>query len=181
MLATAARVADSEPMTADDTPFFLRPDFVREACADASFPPDVTEAVLRCAARVAADPATRSSAMKRYVRLFRTEPVPRTEIREWPLLGGEYHPEGDLFYVLVALAGLPEMRAFFRERTIPSDVYRKGLTDVLRWMDDYRVRTSTSGAWGLHPRYLGWLRHHFKGELFHLGRLQFEFGRGNVG
>jgi 8-oxo-dGTP pyrophosphatase MutT (NUDIX family) len=33
----------------------------------------------------------------------------------------------------------------------------------------------------LAPRYLGWLRHHFKGELFQLGRLQFEPGRGNVG
>jgi ADP-ribose pyrophosphatase YjhB (NUDIX family) len=179
-LATAARVADSETMTADDTPFFLRPDFVREACADASFPPDVTEAVLRCAARVAADPATRSLAMKRYVTLYRTEPVPRAEIREWPLPGGEHDPEGDLFYVLVALAGLPRMRAFFRERAIPSDVYRQGLTDVLRWMDDYRRHTSPSGVWGLHPRYLGWLRHHFKGELFQLGRLQFEPGTWSV-
>ena len=168
-------------MTTDDSPFFLQMEYVREACADAAFPPDVTASTLRCAARVAADPALRAQANERYVTLYRTEPFPRAELREWPLLADDRQPDGDLFYVLVALAGLPEMRAPFEKRAIPSEVYRQGLTDVLRWMEDYRARVSPTGAWGLHPRYLGWLRHHFKGELFQLGRLQFEPGRGNVG
>ena len=168
-------------MTTDDTPFFLRPEYVRAACADAPFPPDVSDAMQACAARVAADPALRSLAAERCATLYHTEPFPRVELREWPLLADDQHPDADLFYALVALAGLPEMRAFFQERAIPGEVYRQGLTDVLRWMEDYRTRTSPTGAWGLSPRYLGWLRHHFKGELFQLGRLQFEPARASTG
>src|SRR5687768_17591911 len=117
-------------VSTDDTPYFLAPDYVRVTCEDCAFPPDVVEAVQRCAARVLGNRALREMAVSRCETLYRAEPFPRAELREWPLLANERQPEADLFYVLVALAGLPEMRALFRERAIPEDVYRAGLTDV---------------------------------------------------
>jgi hypothetical protein len=164
----------------DDTPFFLTDAFVREAGGDAGMPADVSEALLREAARVAADATRRDVAVARRAALYETEPAPMAEIRSWPLLASAEEPDADLLNVLVALSGLPEMRAFYAAHKIPDEVYRQTLGDPLRWMEHYRER-SPSGAWGLSPRYLPWLRHHFKGEIFQLGRLQLEPGRANLG
>ncbi|HEU5315356.1 MAG TPA: acyltransferase domain-containing protein [Chloroflexota bacterium] len=164
----------------DDTRFFLSDAFVREASADAALPADVTEALAREAQRIAADGTLLGVALSRRAALYETDPPPLAEVRDWPELASAAHPETDLLNALVALSGLPEMRAFYAAHGIPDDVYRETLTDPLRWMEHYRER-SPHGAWGLSPRYLPWLRRHFKGEIFQLGRLQLEPGRANVG
>ena len=153
---------------------------MREACHDASLPPDVTAALRREAARAAADASLRDLATARRAALYETEPAPLAEVRAWPQLATAERPEADLLNLLVALSELPRMRAFYTAHAIPEEVYRQTLTDPLRWMEHYRER-SEWGAWGLSPRYLPWLRHHFRGEIFQLGRLQFEPGRASLG
>lgn len=155
--------------------------FVRAACDDADFPADLSSALLQVAARIAGDPSIRALAQTRHIELYRTEPFPTQQVRVWPLLADDRHPDADLIYVLIALSGVPEMRALYHRRGISDTIYRHGLTDLLRWMQQYRTHLSPTGAWGLAPRYLTWLRHHFKGELFHLGRLQFEPGAASTG
>ncbi|MEU6066498.1 acyltransferase domain-containing protein [Streptomyces sp. NPDC047082] len=81
---------------------------------------------------------------------------------------------GPYFVVYVLLAGLPHTRAYHRERGIPADVSRRTLADLGRHMAIHRRRT---GGGGLHPRQARWLAHHFRGELYQLGRLQFERAR----
>ena len=161
---------------------FLREEFIREACADAALPEEVTSALLRRAARTRKGASLRALVHERHDALYLTEPPPLAEIRAWPLLATADDPEANILYALVALSSLPQMRALYAAHAIPDDVYRHTLSDVLRWMEHYREHAAvdrTSGArgsWGLSPRYLPWLRHHFLGELFHLGRLQFEPG-----
>ncbi|MBA2950994.1 DUF5596 domain-containing protein [Streptomyces sp. PSKA28] len=76
---------------------------------------------------------------------------------------------GRCFAVYVFVAALPSVRAYHRARGIPDDVSRRTLADLGRHMAVHRRRRGTSGL--LAP---GWLALHFHGELYQLGRLQFE-------
>ncbi|WP_282702035.1 acyltransferase domain-containing protein [Streptomyces sp. CC219B] len=81
-------------------------------------------------------------------------------------------PSGPLqrcFPLYVFVATLPYTRAYHRERGIPADVSRRTLADLGRNMALHRRRHGSAGV--LVPR---WLTHHFRGELYQLGRLQFE-------
>lgn len=76
------------------------------------------------------------------------------------------------FPVYVFVAALPATRAYHRERGVPADVSRRTLADLGRNMAVYRRRYGRAGVqapW--------WLVHHFRGELYQLGRLQFERAR----
>ncbi|WLW55852.1 acyltransferase domain-containing protein [Streptomyces sp. YU58] len=84
-------------------------------------------------------------------------------------------PSGALnrcFPAYVFVAALPHTRAYHRERGVPADVSRRTLADLGRNMAVHRRRYGLPGV--LAPR---WLTHHFRGELYQLGRLQFERAR----
>lgn len=88
-----------------------------------------------------------------------------TELKQpdWPA------PPDPYFYVYVFLAALPHARALHRARGIPDEVSRLTLADLGRHMAVHR-RGFRSGGFGL-PFWMSW---HFRGELFQLGRLQFQ-------
>ncbi|GGW84868.1 acyltransferase domain-containing protein [Streptomyces lomondensis] len=79
---------------------------------------------------------------------------------------------GPYFAVYVFVAALPHTRAYHRERGVPADVSRRTLADLGRNMAHHR-RQHGSGGMQV-PR---WLTRHFRGELYQLGRLQFERAR----
>ncbi|MCX5383091.1 acyltransferase domain-containing protein [Streptomyces sp. NBC_00083] len=82
---------------------------------------------------------------------------------------------GDLerwFPVYVTLAALPYTRAYHRERGIPEDIARRTLADLGRHIALHRRRRGNGGLNAPH-----WLRLHFRGELYQLGRLQFQRAR----
>ncbi|MPY61696.1 acyltransferase domain-containing protein [Streptomyces spongiae] len=81
-------------------------------------------------------------------------------------------PLGRYFYVYVLVAALPHVRAYHRERGIPDDVSRRTLADLGRAMVLHRRRHGIGGV--LVPE---WLALHFHGELYQLGRLQFQRSR----
>lgn len=86
------------------------------------------------------------------------------------------------FPVYVFVAALPHTRAYHRARGIPADVSRRTLADLGRNMAVHRRRYGKAGVQS--PR---WLTRHFRGELYQVGRLQFErtlygpWNRGTLG
>ncbi|OXS36120.1 acyltransferase domain-containing protein [Streptomyces sp. XY006] len=79
---------------------------------------------------------------------------------------------GSYFAAYVFVAALPHTRAFHRERGVPDDIGRHTLADFGRNMAFHRRQHGTGGV--LVPQ---WLTLHFRGELYQLGRLQFERAR----
>ncbi|MFD9484220.1 acyltransferase domain-containing protein [Streptomyces sp. NPDC059991] len=77
-----------------------------------------------------------------------------------------------LFPILVLLAALPHTRAYHDERAVPADIARRTLADLGRHMALHRRRYGNAGL--DEPR---WLWPHFRGELYQLGRLQFQRAR----
>ena len=67
------------------------------------------------------------------------------------------------------LAALPYVRDYHRAHGVPAEVSRRTLADLGRHMTTHRERLGTGGL--LEP---GWLKLHFRGEIYQLGRLQFQ-------
>ncbi|MDN3020965.1 acyltransferase domain-containing protein [Streptomyces sp. S.PB5] len=76
---------------------------------------------------------------------------------------------GGHFATYVFVAALPHTRAYHRARGVPADVSRRTLTDLGRHMALHRRRHGRGGVQS--PQ---WLVLHFRGELYQLGRLQFQ-------
>jgi hypothetical protein len=113
-----------------------------------------------------ADAVARSSfpagRVERHAAELRAAIGGREPLEPWP-------PVEPLFYPHVFLAALPDVRAFHAERGIPDDVSWATLADLGRVM---RIHRGATGEPGLDEQ--NWLRLHWRGLLFELGRLQFD-------
>lgn len=88
---------------------------------------------------------------------------------EPPLFPDSAGPLGRYFPVYVFVAALPYVRAYHRERGVPEEVTRRTLSDLGRHMAVHRRRRGRGGL--LFP---WWTALCFHGELFQLGRLQYQ-------
>jgi len=91
-----------------------------------------------------------------------------TEMRRiWP--GWKAIPDCEMFYPLVYLSVWPNLRAMHENREIPPEITRATVADLELWM---RVHLAKTGRWGLGE--FSWFSLHFTGQIYALGRLQFE-------
>lgn len=93
---------------------------------------------------------------------------PREILADRARLRAVYGEKGDMHALLVLLTRFGALRERYERHAIDSAVLRDTLRDVAIWMDAcHRV----SGRWGL--REYGFLTHHFRFQLFRLGRLEY--------
>jgi hypothetical protein len=169
--------------------FFLEPGFVEAACRDAGLPPEVTEAALSAAQTIGGDSALAALAWHCHRCLYVVPGYPSALMRRWPALVGVRAVGPDTadtegrsiapLYLLVLLSGIGEANAVHAAHGVPQEVRRETLYDIQRWLVRRPAGTGSGAVqkeWFLPPRYLGWLRNHLRGELYHLVRLQFQFG-----
>ncbi|MFI2005664.1 acyltransferase domain-containing protein [Streptomyces jumonjinensis] len=141
------------------------------ALLDLAVPHEDIAELLRLRGRISADTGLRRTLESAAVDLVRDmgrigggPELPRSEDLE--STGGAL---ARYFPVLVYVAALPAVRAYHRERAVPDGVSRRTLADLGRHMALHRRRRGTGGL-----PVPGWLALHFRGELYQLGRLQFQ-------
>ncbi|WP_307865648.1 acyltransferase domain-containing protein [Streptomyces montanisoli] len=141
---------------------------------DLTVPHEDIGGILALRRRVAADPALRATAddaLAHLVAGMGAGGSGRTE-GERPKLPGLPEDIGvaePYLPVYVYVAALPVVRAHHRERGVPDEIGRRTLADLGRQLAVHRRRYGTGGLTS--P---GWPALHFRGELYQLGRLQFE-------
>lgn len=86
-----------------------------------------------------------------------------------PTLPQSWGAVGRWFYVYVYIASLPYTAEFHRRHGIPDAISRRTLADIGRNMAEYRRQ---HGVGGMHAAW--WPLLHLRGELYQLGRLQFQ-------
>ncbi len=156
-------------MPADRLPF-LALDAVAESCQWAGFDAGAISYLQSAAERIASDPVLARFAWHCHHLLCRSESYRRGDSGSWPSLEELLGEWSGTFYLLIALSGLPQIRAFHRSRGIPERIARDTYSDTFIWASDYRRR---NGVWGMYSRILPWLFNHIKGDLFRLVRLEF--------
>jgi hypothetical protein len=143
--------------------FFLEPAFV--------MPREIALKGVAVAEIIAASPALSALAWHFHYCLFRTEGYGKA--RDWPYPESVLGSDTGTLFTLVLLSGIPEMQAIHERHHIPKKVIRDTLAQINWGLNDY---LEEDGAWGLRPTYVGWLMNHLTGVLYHLVRLQFQFG-----
>ncbi|MEU6598678.1 acyltransferase domain-containing protein [Streptomyces flaveolus] len=132
---------------------------------------DVNELVAQWR-RLTGDPVTLRLLAECVEELFR-EPEDTGRTPELPdLLASAPADLADTFAVHVFLAALPRTQAYHRARGIPAEISRRTLADLGRQLAVHRRRHGRAGVQSRR-----WLVRHFRGELYQLGRLQFERAR----
>ncbi len=166
-----------EPEESAPTPEVFRPEFVEAATGAMGMSAELRRALLDALPGLAADSVLRSLAGHLARRLQNAQENYSTlvsEVKAWPRLRRETSgaPGVELLPAFLWLAGIPWLQSFYRRHAIPGAVFRATLYDVDIWARHFRERNA--GRWGLVQN--AWLANHFSGNLFRLGRLQFQFG-----
>ncbi|MDQ0777974.1 hypothetical protein QF026_006440 [Streptomyces aurantiacus] len=160
--------SEGEPRTEAALPDVIA---LPDVLLDLAVPHECVNELVALRARLVADPEA-LTLLGRCVDRF---------VRDMGEIGGGWEPPvfpestgalGRTFQVFVFIAALPYVRAYHRQRDIPADVSRRTLADLGRNLAVHRRRTGTTGL--LVP---WWIGLHFHGELYELGRLQFQRAR----
>ncbi|MGW2614498.1 acyltransferase domain-containing protein [Streptomyces sp. NPDC001500] len=147
-------------------------DELAEVLLDLAVPHQDIEEAVRLSRRVKSDPETLRILEKAVTDLVQDMGRIRGTTAAVPALPDPSTATARFFPLYVFVAALPHIRAHHRERGIPDEVGRHTLADVGRCVAWYRRWHGTGGL--LIPE---WLTLHFHGELYQLGRLQFQRSR----
>jgi hypothetical protein len=149
------------------------PQATESACRLLQMQPEPQSALLDAAAQLQRSPQLLRLARHCHHLLFHSpDETFWREFHLWPALPDRPELCPDLFYGLVLLSGLPHALEVHRAHGVPEQITVTTLRDFELWMNEYKKQ---HGRWGIGER--EWLINHFKGRLFHLGRLQFELTR----
>jgi len=167
--------------------FFLAPEFVEEACRALYLPDEIIAAALSASSRIAASEPLKALAWHFYHCLFRCRPegpgvwshetaprrkYPKYHPDRWPGLEQVLGSDGGMFYLLVVLSGVPVMRAVHQSHSVPERIRRDNGREILARLNRCR---SELGAWGLDGHGARWLANFVRGELYVVGRLEYQF------
>ena len=100
-------------------------------------------------------------------------------MRAWPPLEGVLGELAGAFYLLVALAMVPRVRAKHRELGVAEEVTRETCQEIWCFSDNYR--RGHDGRVGIPLNQLFWLRLYPAGRLFRVGRFEYKLQPYNGG
>ncbi len=154
---------------------FLSPDFVRAASTDVGLPTEAGEAAVVAARRTADSPHLSSLIWHFHYRLYQSRTPSWHNIETWPTLEASLGDDAGVFYLVLLLSNVPAVLDLHRSHQVPPEVTRDTLLDIRHWLAVKRNRTGRE-TWGFTPANVAWLRYHTCGDLYRLGRLQYQFG-----
>ena len=169
---------DSQRALTAERPPGLEPAVIEEACGQLRIPRPAVERLLDLAQNIVSKAPLSALFWHFHYCAFCSKTFPLwLKIREWPGVG-EYRRgaglDGRLFYTLVLLSGLGTMRQLYSERDIPDEILEGSLEGIVT---ELQQDPWEPGTWGLYsPERLEWFRFTLKGEIFRLGRLEYQFG-----
>lgn len=145
---------------------FANPDVMKRICEAVRFPSEITQALVEETERLAGNLGRADTAVRLHRELFMDGGRPSGEANQELLDAGA---EGAMLAAVVYVGGIPQLWERYLARGIAAEILIDTVQDIVIWMETHRKR---HGSWGLSE--LGWLHSHLTGELFRIGRLQFQ-------
>lgn len=165
---------------------FLQPSHIQEYGEWATLSQDAIDFTIQAAQVISKDLDLTQLAWHAHRTLFIDKSADRGSTRNWPNLTRILNEYSGTFYLLIALSGIPHIRAVHQSRNIPNDIAKLTYRDTYVWAQQYYdIGTPINGkfthpakvpAWGLCTRIFPWVLSHLHGDLYRVGRLQFKTG-----
>lgn len=147
---------------------FLTPAQVSESRAWADLPQSDEPILLDTARTIAENPALRCLAWHCYQLLYVHTEYGATA--NWPSLEKTLGTATGAFYLLIALAIVPQVREVHQSMGVETAVTKTTCFQICSLSNNYRRQT---GNPGISLKQIYWLRHYTAGRLFRLGRLEY--------
>ena len=165
---------------------FLQAECIAESAEWSGLPEEAISFLQKAAAEIRTNPDLIRLSWHCHHTLFIGKSCSRSDTREWPLLTDLIGDHAGAFYLLIALSGVPLLRAEHKSRGIPDDISRDTCSDTTIWARQYAsIGVERNGrfyhpgqpeAWGLDTRIFPWILSHLYGDLYRVGRLQYKIG-----
>jgi hypothetical protein len=154
---------------------FLAPDFLRTASRDAHLPIEAGEAAVAAAQRISNSSDLARLMWHFHYRLYHSGTPVWDDIGGWPTLGASLDADAGAFYLVLLLSNIPDVLALHRSHGVPPEVTRDTLLDIENSLGNEEGHRGPD-SWGFSPGNVAWLRYHTGGDLYRLGRFQFQYG-----
>ncbi len=145
---------------------------LRATCDEMAFAPAIHDAFAQAAALLRQQDRAWQTLIHLAARVL-TQPRGDLRTQAYMRPGPAYETWGmlaDLYRPMVCLTMLPAMIAHHRKLGVDAQITRDTADDLPLWMEDHHRK---HGRWGTCDS-TGWFCVHLNGELFRLGRLQYE-------
>jgi len=149
--------------------FFYNQSYIAQVCDSLRLAPEISDALIASLEHFRQYPSLERLAWHYHI-LVKGELNVKNAPHEWPLIGVLSESQQGLLHAVTALSLYPDIKQLYAEKNLPDEVLRLTMSDIEIWMRDYK---NLHGEWGF-PTW-NWIVRHFKGKIFRLGRLQFEF------
>lgn len=166
--------AASEALAAGDEPALWNERAIRLRASRIGLAEPIQQALADVAPAFVEEPALRRLAWHAHHLYFSVPFKPIDSPAMLPMLPADRcgAAAADLFYAVALLSGVDKTLALHRFRSVPEPISTDTLLDLEIWMRDFHAR---HGRWGLAERW--WPSTYFSGQLYKLGRLQFQMTR----
>lgn len=156
--------------------FFLEAEKLSCFCGFCGFSSEAERKASKAARRILDNPPLARLAWHCYRLLLAHKDY--NSFGEWPELRHALGDDCGLFYLILALSIVPEVRRTHRSLGIPERVTKDTCFKVKCFCSNYEF---ARGQYGIFTRQLSWLRNYVEGRLFRLGRFEYmlkPFGSG---
>lgn len=150
---------------------FLDPKNLLEWRAFCGIPDTADNPLSETAQTISSSPDLRLLAWHAYRRMY-LMPDDNSLFKEWPELRNTLGDKAGLFYLVIALAMVPLVRAAHARLAVPPEVTKDTCRQVFHFTDTYR--RDHPAEWGILRRQLYWLRHYPRAQLFRIGRFEYK-------
>ncbi len=149
---------------------FLTEDYIVENARLAEIDADFIPAIISTAGKIGNSESFKRLFMHCHYLLFISQDVPDDIAKRIPDMKNVLNDEAFTCNLLLALSGIKISKKYFSSMDMPADVVSGAFRDISLWVShNYR----NSGCIGLSLKDLNWERCLMRGDLFRLGRLQF--------
>lgn len=176
----------SQSKAAADGGKSLSKNFIGESCSKLGLGEETARAAARAGRTISRDPAL--EALYRHGRRLLNDPEAFGEhdrFSSWPAIGSlekKLAGKAGMFYVVLLASGVDFMLNVHKKHSVPKKIIDDTLADVKTSintrLDSCRNKT---GCPGLYPGHLPWLILFIRGEIYRVGRLQFQLARRKLG
>ncbi len=150
-------------------PFFLRPGNLTDYAEFCGFDAGSASALARVAGRISENRSLCALAWHCYRLLFKHKEC--LQVRSWPSLRNVLGGDCGAFYLIIALAMVPEVRESHRALVVPDDITRQTCSQLSCFCANYK--RGNGGRIGIYLRQMRWLNKYKEGRVFRVGRMEY--------
>lgn len=166
---------DESAKTQPSTLPFLEKSQIKESREYCRMAESLDEVLFDCASTIDSNPFLKAMIWHCYYQLFISQEA--DNLSSWPAFKALLGDNHGVFYLLVALGMIPDVKEKYRSMEIPESIIQDTCLEVNGFCSNH---ISVWGSPGIDVKQIQWLRNYKNGKLFRLGRFEYKLEQNHL-